>query len=57
MELTEQQLIAKRKTDIKIRLQEIDLLSIRAIRANDTEFIEKYEFEAQQLRNELKELT
>ena len=56
MQLTEEQKLAKRKADIKIRLQEIDLLSIRAIRANDTEFIEKYETEAQALRNELKEL-
>ena len=56
MELTQEQLIAKRKTEIQCLLQELDLKTIRALRANDVEFIEKYELEAQQLRNELKEL-
>lgn len=56
MELTQEQLIAKRKTEIQCLLQELDLKTIRALRANDVEFIEKYELEAQELRNTLKEL-
>lgn len=56
MELTEEQLIAKRKTEIQCLLQELDLKTIRALRANDTEFIQKYETQAQQLRDELKQL-
>lgn len=42
--------------EIKEELDRLDLKSIRAIRANDTEFMEKYEQEAEVLRQELKEL-
>lgn len=42
--------------EIKQLLDELDLKSIRAIRANDTEYIEQYEAEAQALRSELRTL-
>lgn len=46
----------QRKKEILNLLDELDLKSIRAIRANDTEYIEKYEEEAKALREELKTL-
>lgn len=46
----------QRKKEILNFLDELDLKSIRAIRANDTEYIEKYEEEAKALREELKKL-
>lgn len=46
----------KRKQDILDQLDKLDLKSIRAIRANDTEYLEKYEAEAQALREELRSL-
>lgn len=46
----------QRKQEILKALDEIDLKSIRAIRANDTEYLEKYEAEAQALREELRSL-
>lgn len=45
-----------RKQEILTALNELDLKSIRAIRANDTEYIQKYEEEAQALREELRNL-
>ena len=44
------------RQEILKALDEIDLKSIRAIRANDTEYLKKYEAEAQALREELKGL-
>jgi hypothetical protein len=46
----------KRKQEILKLLDELDLKSIRAIRASDEEYIEKYEQEAIVLREELREL-
>lgn len=46
----------KRIEEIKAELDELDLKSIRAIRSGDTEYIEKYETEAETLRKELAEL-
>lgn len=46
----------KRIDEIKAELDELDLKSIRAIRSSDTEYIEKYETEAETLRKELAEL-
>ena len=43
----------RNKMQIMQKLQELDLKSIRAIRANETEFINKYEYEAQKLREQL----
>lgn len=45
-----------RITEIKQLLDELDLKSIRALRGGDTEYIERYESEAQALRNELRAL-
>ena len=42
--------------DIKSQLKELDLKSIRAIRSNDTEYMEMYEAQAQNLRVQLAEL-
>lgn len=42
--------------DYKQQLNALDLKSIRAIRSNDTEYIEKYEAEAIELRAKIKEL-
>lgn len=42
---------------IKEQLDALDLKSIRAIRSNDTEYIQKYEAEAKVLRDKLKELS
>lgn len=52
----EQQEIKKRKQEILNLLDKLDLKSIRAIRANDTEYINKYEEEAEALREELRNL-
>lgn len=46
----------QRRQEILNSLKELDLKSIRAIRANDTEYIERYEQEAKELREELKTL-
>lgn len=46
----------KRIIEIKDELNTIDLKSIRAFRANDTECISKYEQEAIELRKELAKL-
>lgn len=45
-----------RIAEIKQLLDELDLKSIRALRGGDTEYIERYESEAQALRNELRAL-
>ena len=42
--------------EIKKELNELDIKSIRAIRTNDTAYLEKYEQEAQVLREELRSL-
>ncbi|MBR1620196.1 hypothetical protein IJ674_09930 [bacterium] len=42
--------------DILKELNDLDLKSIRAIRSNDEEYIEKYENRAIELRKELQEL-
>lgn len=47
----------KKIADIKQELGTLDLKSIRAIRSEDTEYIQKYESEAAALRAELTELT
>ena len=46
-----------RKQEILRKLDELDLKSIRAIRANDQEYIDKYEAQAEELRKQLKELS
>lgn len=46
---------AKRQEIIK-QLDSLDLKSIRAIRANDEEYIAQYEAQAQELRRQLQEL-
>lgn len=47
---------AKRQEILK-QLDSLDLKSIRAIRANDQEYIAKYEAQAEELRKQLKELS
>ena len=54
-ELAETKKEAKRQEILK-QLDSLDLKSIRAIRANDQEYIAKYEAEAEELRKELAEL-
>ena len=44
-------------TQIKSELDKLDLKSIRAIRANDQEYLVKYEARAEELRKQLKELS
>lgn len=46
----------QRIAEIKKELDNLDLKSIRAIRANDTEYIARYEAQAEELRRELAEL-
>ena len=46
----------RRIEEIKTELDALDLKSIRAIRSNDTEYIAKYEAEAEELREELRRL-
>lgn len=45
-----------RKDEILDELEQLDLKSIRAIRANDTEYLKRYEEQAEALRQELKKL-
>jgi len=52
----EEQAKEERIQEIYARLTEIDNKSIRAIRANDTDYIEAYEQEAIALREELRGL-
>lgn len=52
----EKELHDRKVEEIKRQLNEVDLKSIRAIRANEQEYIEKYEAEAKELREKLKEL-
>ena len=54
-EIAETEKEAKRQEILK-QLDSLDLKSIRAIRANDQEYIAKYEAEAEELRKELTEL-
>ena len=54
--LNEKELIAKQRTDIQCELQELDLKSIRALRAEETERLLELEAKAVELRNKLKEL-
>jgi len=42
--------------EIKNQLNDLDLKSIRALRAGDEEYIQKYEDEAVELRKKLKDL-
>ena len=46
----------QRRQELLNLLDKLDLKSIRAIRANDTEYINKYEEEAEALREELRNL-
>ena len=55
-EVINKQYKERRTKEILERLDEIDLKSIRAIRANDTEYITRYETEAEDLREELRGL-
>ena len=55
-EVIDKQYKEKRTSEILARLDELDLKSIRAIRANDTEYIQAYETEAIALREELRSL-
>lgn len=55
-EVIDKQYKEKRTAEILARLDELDLKSIRAIRANDTEYIQAYETEAIALREELRSL-
>ena len=43
-------------TQIKSQLNELDLRSIRALRANEATYLEEYELQAVALRQQLKEL-
>ena len=47
---------AAKRQKILQKLDDLDLKSIRAIRANDQEYIAKYEVEAKELRKQLQEL-
>lgn len=53
---TEEELKQKEIIEIKAQLDELDLKSIRALRAGETEYIELYETQAQELRARLAEL-
>ena len=53
---TEDEIKQREILEIKAKLDAIDLKSIRAIRAEETEYIELYESEAKSLRTKLKEL-
>lgn len=46
----------KRIAEIKEELNQIDLKSIRAVRAGETEYLKRYEEEAVELRKKLAEL-
>lgn len=52
----EQKKKEKRRQEILQKLDELDLKSIRAIRAKDEEYIAQYEAQAQELRKQLQEL-
>ena len=52
----EEELKQREIESIKAQLDEIDLKSIRAMRAGETEYIELYESEAMELRTRLEEL-
>jgi hypothetical protein len=54
-EIAEAEKEAKRQEILK-QLDSLDLKSIRAIRANDEEYIAQYEAQAQELRRQLQEL-
>ena len=54
-EIAEAEKEVKRQEIIK-QLDSLDLKSIRAIRANDEEYIAQYEAQAQELRRQLQEL-
>ena len=55
-DIIDKQYKEQRKNEILARLDEIDQKSIRAIRANDTDYIQAYENEAEALRKELHDL-
>lgn len=52
----QQKAIAQRVAELKEELNQLDLKSIRAIRSGDTEYIERYEAEAEELREQIREL-
>lgn len=53
---TDEELKKREVTEIKAKLDVIDLKSIRALRAGDTEYLNNYETQAQELRVRLAEL-
>ncbi len=53
---TEEELKQREIESIKSELDELDLKSIRALRAGETDYIELYEAQAQELRARLAEL-
>ena len=55
-QLGEEELRANEIKKLKNELAELDLKSIRALRAGDTQYIEKYESQAVSLREKLTEL-
>jgi hypothetical protein len=57
VELTTEEKNSQRKSEILLELSQIDMKSIRALRANDTETIAQYEAEAEQLRIEYRSLS
>jgi hypothetical protein len=57
VQLTTEEKNSQRKAAILFELNQIDLKSIRALRANDTETITQYEAEAEQLRIEYRSLS
>lgn len=54
--LTDEELKRAEIAQIKSELSAIDLKSIRALRAGETEYLEEYEAQAVALRQQLKEL-
>ena len=58
--LTKEEITVKRRKaqvdELKEQLNQLDLKSIRAIRANDVKYMEKYEAEAEVLRQQVREL-
>lgn len=55
-EPSEEELKQLEINEIKAKLNEIDLKSIRALRAGETEYLEQYETQAVALREQLAEL-
>lgn len=53
---TDEELKQREISEIKAQLDVIDLKCIRALRAGDTEYLETYEAQAQELRVKLAEL-